>query len=195
MMKLAIAYETKGSYKEADESFAAIQKLIKKFLKPQDQAFIEFQRAYATYFLAVDQPKKAISLLKSALASCGKRTYPVTYLKTHPVYLRICEELMQLFVSQKDFSRAQDLNKEYRLIISQNYNDSESFKVRLRIPFAISWEKKETSFIFLLEKSVKDIVNYHLPNVYAYEILKHLYQTCIYGDSVTKAEVYLENYT
>ena len=184
----------KGSYKDAEDSFAALQKLIKKYLKPQDQAYIEFQRAYGNFYAAIDQPKKAIAALKTALHSCGKRTYTVTYLKTHPVYLQICEELMQLYVAQKDFARAQDLNKEYRLIISQNYYETESFKVRLRIPFAISWEKKETSFIYLLEKIVKDIESYHLPNVYAYQILSHLYKTCIYGDSVKKAEGYIENY-
>jgi len=185
----------RGDYKLAYSELEEMKKLLKKIkFKNHDQAYIDYLYTLSGYYRAIDQPKKAISFMKEAMASCGKKSYPVTYLQSHNTYLRMCEELMQLYVSQKDFNRAQDVSKQYRLIISQNYGESEPFKVRLRIPFASSWEKKEASFIFLLEKSVKDIVNYHLPNQYAYEILRHLYQTCMYGDSVRKAEGYILNY-
>jgi CHAT domain-containing protein len=185
----------KGDYPLMLKELEELKKLHKKIkMKVNDQSFIDYLIEYSRYYRAVDQPVKAIAKLKEAMANCGKKSYSVTYLKSHNTYLRMCEELMQLYVKQKDFNRAQDIAKEYKQIISQNYGEAEPFKVRLRIPFASSWEKKETSFIFLLEKSVKDIVNYHLPNQYAYDILQHLYQSCMYGDSVKKAEGYILNY-
>lgn len=184
----------KGDYKACKESLLPISKMVKKQLKAPDQANVDFLRVRAAYALATDQIKDAIDDLKEARHNCGRKAYSVNYLKTHPVYLKLLEELMRVYVFQKDFNRAQDQAKEYRNIIGTNYGDSEAYKVRLRIPFATSWEKRETSFIFLLEKTVKDIVNYHLPNQYAYDILKYLYQTCIYGDSVRKAENYIQDY-
>lgn len=184
----------KGDYAGCKADLLPVSRLIKKQLKAPDQGNVDFLRVRAAYFMATDQPKEAIVDLKEARHNCGRKSYPVNYLKTHPVYLKLLEDLMQVYVKQKEFARAQDQSKEYRNIITQNYGDSEAYKVRLRIPFATSWEKRETSFIFLLEKTVKDIVNYHLPNQYAYDILKYLYQTCIYGDSVKKAESYIQDY-
>lgn len=185
----------RGEYPEAQKGFEELKRLIKKTkFKDYDQVHIDFLIERAHYHTQIDQPKKAIDDFREAMARCGKKSYPVTYLRTHPTYLRMCEELMQLYVKVKDYNRAQDINKQYKDLIAQNYGESEAFKVRLRIPFASNWERKETSFIFLLEKSVKDIVNYHLPNQYAYGILRHLYQTCMYGDSVKKAEKYILDY-
>ena len=185
----------KGEYDKAKQGFTGVEKLIKKFkFRYQDQAYIDFLRYNSDFLVLNSDIKKAINQLKDAMRYCGKDSYKVTYLKSHPTYLRMCESLMQLYVLQKDYPRAQEVAKGYREIISLNYDGSEAFKVRLRIPFSSSWEKKETSFIFLLEKTVKDIVDYHLPNHYAYDILKFLYQSCIYGDSVKKAEGYLTNY-
>jgi len=187
-------YLVMGDYEACGKSLTPIGKLVKKQLKAPDQGNIDFLRVKASYQWAIDEQKEAIATLKEAKHNFGKKTYPVSYLKTHPTYLKLLEDLMQIYVKRKEFARAQDLSKEYRNIINQNYADSEAYKVRLRIPFATSWEKRETSFIFLLEKTVKDIVNYHLPNQYAYDILKYLYQTCIYGDSVKKAESYIQDY-
>lgn len=185
----------KGDYPSAKKGLEEVQKLLKKVkFKVQDQGFVDYERCMAQYWMAVDEPKKAVETMKKALAACGKKKVPVCYLKTHPTYLEMVEEMQRIFVATKDFPRAQDWGKTYREIINQNYGDMEAYKVRLRIPFASTWEKRETSFIFLLEKTVKDIENYHLPNRYAYDILKYLYQSCMFGDSVRKAENYINNY-
>ncbi len=185
----------KGDYKTAGNVFAEVQTTLKKAkIKTQDQAYVDFLRYQAHYYLALDEPKKAIQFMKRALNACGKTKVPVMYAKTHPVFLSMCEEIQRMYVQVNDFERAQDWGKIYREVIIDHYGEMEAFKVRLRIPFAASWEKKETSFIFLLEKAVKDIEANHLPNQYAYEILKHLYQSCMYGDSVKKAEGYILKY-
>ncbi len=185
----------RGEYENARVGFDELKKLLKKIkFKAYDKAYIDYQFELAHYYHRTDQINKAISTMKEAMGNCGRKNYPVTYLFSHNQYLRMCEEMMQLYVEARDYNRAQDVSKEYRDIISKNYGESEAFKVRIRIPFASSWERKETSFMFLLEKTVKDIVNYHLPNQYAYDILRHLYQTCMYGDSVRKAEGYINNY-
>lgn len=191
-VKLELA---RGDYPACKHQIDETEKLIKKIkLSPEDQAAIQFWRVKAQFYKALDDSKKSVECMKKAMASCGKKRYTHTYLKTHPFYLRMCEELMQIYVGQKDFNRAQDLSKEYKTIIEVNYKNEEAYAARLRIPFAATWARRETSFMFLLEKSVKDIVNYHLPNQYAYDILKSLYQTCIFGDSVKKAEGYILNY-
>ena len=185
----------KGDNKKAIESFVSVEKQIKKSkIKYQDQAYIDYLRYYSQFLQENNEIKKAIKLLKDAIRFCDNPSHPVTYLKTHPTYLSMLETLTKIYVGQKDFPRAQEITKNYKEIINKNYGDSEAYKVRLKIPFASTWEKRENSFIFLLEKTVKDIVNYHLPNQYAYDILKYLYQSCIYGDSVKKAEGYIENY-
>jgi CHAT domain-containing protein len=185
----------KGDYASAKDAFEEVKKLLKKIkFKPQDQGVIDFERYFSQYYMAVDEPKKAIEAMKHALQECGKKKVPVTYAKSHPTYLAMCEEIQRIFVAVKDFPRAQDWGKTYRDVINQNYGDMEAYKVRLRIPFSSTWEKRETSFIFLLEKTVRDIENYHLPNQYAYDILKYLYQSCMFGDSVKKAENYINNY-
>ena len=185
----------KGDFQKTKDEFHLVEKTIKKFkIKYQDQAHIDFLRYYADFFSLNNEPKKAIYYLKEAIRFCGKNSYPVTYLKSHPTYLNMSEKLMRIYVYQKEYLKAQEVSKNYQEVIKQNYGESAAYMVRLRIPFSSTWEKRETSFISLLEKTVTDIVNYHLPNQYAYDILQHLYQSCIYGDSVKKAEGYIENY-
>lgn len=185
----------RGDYPAAFETLKGIKASLKKFMiKPRDQAFIDYQCELAHYYETVDQMDKAIRTMKEAIGQCGDERQDFTYLHPHDTYLRMLEILMQWYVRVKDFNRAQDLAKEYRTIIEKNYPDSESFRVRLRIPFSATWDSRETSFIFLLEKTARDIVSYHLPNQYAYDILRHLYRTCMLGDSVRKAEGYINSY-
>jgi CHAT domain-containing protein len=195
MLFKARFFMLKGDYRAAETAFTDVQKMIRKVkMKGQDQAFVDFLRYQARFKMDVDEPQKAIQLMKRALNACGKKKLPVIYSKTHPVFLTMCEEMQRMFVELKDFSRAQDWGKIYREIIIDHFGDMEAFKIRQRIPFAASWERKETSFIFLLEKTVRDIESNRLPNQYAYTILEHLYKSCMYGDSVKKAEGYLIKY-
>lgn len=184
----------KGEYEEAESSFLASEKWIKKNLSNTDVAFVDLQLSYSQYWQSQNQPIKVLQALKLALKACNKKGQYYTYLETHPKYLRICEVLMEQYVYLKRKEEANKISEKYKNIIATNFPDFESYRIKLRIPFSDSWERRDASFALLLERCADDIEKYRLPFHYAYEIYKSLYQTCVYSDSLRKAEFFLNEY-
>jgi len=191
MLLHAKLYSLLGDYINAEITLKETGDYIKKKLTEKDATYIDYLLQLSEYEQMMNREQESLNALKKAKSLANKRYFEYTYLQSHPRYLGLLECMIQAYQLKGKKDKVIELDTEYRKIILTYYPTVESYKVRMRIPFNKSWERNETSFMFLLEKLVTDIEAYKLPNKFAFQILGSLYQTTVYADSINKANYYL----
>ncbi len=191
MLLQAKLFGLRGDYINAELTLKEAGDYIKKKLTEKDAAYINYLLQLSEFDQTMNREQESLNALKKAKSLANKRFFEYTYLSSHPKYLELVERMIQAYQFKGNKDKVIELDSEYRKIILTFYPTVESYKVRMRIPFNQNWERNETSFIFLLEKLVKDIEAYKISNKYAFQILGSLYQNTVYADSINKANYYL----
>jgi len=185
----------RGELKESFEVLKELKKFIEDSeIRPEDQAFMEFQFEMGRYFAATGDRENSIWHLKEALSWFSRRDYEYTYTKTHEQYLNMLETLILTYIADEDQNRARDYAREYREILDAKFPETPSYNLRRKIPLDEKWDYRDSEKITELERLLREIEGYSLPFRYSGRILSYLKDAFLYNDSLEKAGYYLNRH-